>query len=131
MTTNEIITLIGTSLVAPLLAWGLAIAQRWILAKAKNETAKTVLLIASDAIYAAVAETNQIIVDEAKKDGTWSPETAKAAFERSVERAKQILGKAGEEALQRVVGDANTYIEAKIEETVRDTNRGVTACISQ
>jgi hypothetical protein len=87
----------------------------WLKAKTKNATIDKYIDRANDAILTAVAETMQTFVTVMKKEGKWDAEAAQKAFEMSMLRAREIIGKAALEALPEVVGDLEKWLTAKIE----------------
>lgn len=87
----------------------------WLKAKTKNATIDKYIDRANDAILTAVAETMQTFVTTMKNEGKWDAEAAKKAFEMSMLRAREIMGKAALEALPEVVGDIEKWLTAKIE----------------
>lgn len=87
----------------------------WLKAKTKNATIDKYIDRANDAVLTAVAETMQTFVTTMKQKGEWNEENAKKAFEMSMLRAREIMGKAALEALPEVVGDLEKWLTAKIE----------------
>lgn len=87
----------------------------WLKAKTKNATIDKYIDRANDAILTAVAETMQTFVTTMKNEGKWDTEAASKAFEMSMLRAREIMGKAALEALPEVVGDIEKWLTAKIE----------------
>jgi TRAP-type C4-dicarboxylate transport system substrate-binding protein len=126
MDATAIITLVVNAILVPLLMWGLAELSLYIRAKTAaikdNEiriAIEETLSAASDNIRIAVRETAQTYVDTLKKAGTFNEEAQREAFSRSYERAKVLMGEAGLEALEDVIENAEAWITAKIEATVK------------
>lgn len=125
--TQIIITLIQLLLV-PAILWGIkagvTFLQTRALAVQNTETRERLqyyLNMAAAAIETAVIETQQTFVDSIKGTEGWDKATMSAAFARSMERAKAIMGTAVYDGLTEAVGDVNEWITAQIEASVRGT----------
>lgn len=120
MNINELITIIVQSLLVPLLIWGILEARNYLVKKIKNEQARAILAQATDAAQKAVAETAQVYVDAIKGTKNWNAEAQREAAYRALHRAEQILGQEGVNLLYQTTGSVRTYLEAAIEQAVRD-----------
>lgn len=87
--------------------------------KTKNETAKTLLREAFDAVTDAVACTNQTYVDTLKKSGTFTPENQKEAFKKSYETAVSIMSQEAKDLIALTYGSLSEWLTTKIEAEVK------------
>lgn len=93
----------------------------WI--KTKIETDKTnlnakYLKMAADAIATATLETTQTYVESLKGQSAFDKEAQAEALQKSLNRAKEIMGEQTRVALEEIVGDINTYIISQIEASI-------------
>jgi len=123
---TQIIIIIIQLILAPLLIWGVkagvVFLQQKALAVQNADTRERIqyyLNLAAAAIQTAVTETQQTFVDSIKGTEGWDKATMSAAFARSMERAKAIMGVAIYDGLTEAVGDVNEWITAQIETAVR------------
>lgn len=122
---EEILMLIITTVLVPLLSWGVArltaLADAKI-AQIKNDTVRAAFMDARKelvaAVQAAVGETQQIYVDAIKKEGKFDKAAAERAFELARDRTIQIMSNAGMQIIEGATGAANELIAAEIEKTV-------------
>lgn len=121
MTINEILELILNAVLLPLIIWGATAFGNYIRVRIQSARIQGTLDLAINAITAAVGAVGQTFVDELKARGEFTSERALEAFQMAKERAIEILGERGIEMLIKVTGDAEAYINAKIEEIVRET----------
>lgn len=70
-----------------------------------------------------VQATNQVMVDELKKNGEFTKEVATEAFNKSKETALKMLSDEAAEIITNVYGDVSTYMDTLIEATVRDLKK--------
>ncbi len=120
---TEIIIAIIQLIIAPLLIWGVKEGIGYIKLKANNEKLAFYFDRAEDAIYTAVEEIQQTFVDDVKKRGTWDKEAATQAFELALSKAKSLMSQAVYDMIDHAVGDANTWLTAKIESTVYELKK--------
>ena len=130
--TQIIITLIQL-IIAPLAIWLTKEAVGYLKAKAgaiadatAHERVLHYLDLAAAAIETAVAETQQTFVSTIKHTEGWSAATAQEAYQRSRNKAIEIMGQATYMGLAEAVGDVNKWINARIEEAVLSGKTGVT-----
>lgn len=122
--TEIIITLIQL-IIAPLAIWMTKEAVTYLKTKAVaiqdtalHDRALYYLDLAAAAIETAVAETQQVFVSTIKHTDGWSSATAQEAYQRSRDKAVEIMGREVYAGLTEAVGDANKWINARIEEAV-------------
>lgn len=72
-----------------------------------------------DAVGKAVNYTNQTFVDEMKREGSFTKESAKEAFIRTRDMAEKLIDEEGRRIIKESYNDFDTYIKAAIEEQVR------------
>lgn len=73
-----------------------------------------------DMVVNVVQATNQIMVDELKKNGEFTKESATEAFIKSKETALKMLSDEAAGIIEDVYGDVSEYLDVLIEATVRD-----------
>lgn len=88
-----------------------------------NETASKYMDMAVDAVEQAVAFTAQTFVDTLKSSGGFTKEKQREAFQKSKDKALEILGDTTVAALGEIYGDFDAWIETKIEQVCRDLKR--------
>ncbi len=88
-----------------------------------NETASKYMDMAVDAVEQAVAFTAQTFVDALKSSGGFTKEKQCEAFQKSKDKALEILGDTTVAALGEIYGDFDAWIETKIEQVCRDLKR--------
>lgn len=76
---------------------------------------------AVDAVYAAVAQTNQTYVDALKGKNLFDSAAQKEAFAKTWDTAQLLITDAAMNAVATLYGDFNTWLTAKIEEITRMT----------
>lgn len=98
---------------------------KWTEGKAKIENDKiantldNVIKVVLDAVEA----TNQIFVDELKKNGEFTEETALEAFNITKERVLDMLSEDAADVITTVYGDIDIYLDTLIEATVRQLKK--------
>lgn len=118
--TSIVIVLIQL-VIAPLIIWGVKEGVGYLKQKANREKLNGYFDRAEDAILTAVEETQQIFVDAIKGTSGWDQAAMEQAFQRSLARSKVIMGDAVFKGLSEAVDDINSWIQAKIEQAVRET----------
>lgn len=84
-----------------------------------NEKSKHYIDEVTNAITTAVIYTSQTYVDSLKKNGAFTKQAQEKALAKAKETAISIISPAAADFINEVYGDLETYIEPKIEETVR------------
>lgn len=87
--------------------------------KIENETAKTLLSEAFDAVSAAVTSTNQTYVDTLKKSGTFTVENQKEAFQKSYDTAVQTMSQQAKDFIATAYGSLEKWLTTQIETQVK------------
>lgn len=122
-TVLALIELALTTVVLPLLAWGIKALTNWLKSKTENETLEKYINLASGAVELAVKETTQTYVDSLKKENAFDSAAQKIAFEKTLETAKGLLTEKALEAVATAYGDVNAWLSSKIESEVAASKR--------
>lgn len=120
-TVLNIIEVVITSIIVPLLAWGVKALVDWLKSKTDNATLEKYIDFASNAVELAVKQTTQTYVDSLKKQGAFNEAAQKEAFNKTLDTAKALLSEKAVEAINTVYGDVNEWLTSKIESTVAET----------
>lgn len=91
--------------------------------KIKNDKVQKTLDEVVEMVVNVVQATNQVMVDELKKNGEFTKEVAVEAFNKSKETALKMLSDEAAEIIANVYGDVSTYMDTLIEATVRDLKK--------
>ena len=91
--------------------------------KIENEKIATTLDNVVNMVLDVVESVNQTFVDELKKKGEFTEETAKEAFNKSKETALRMLSNESAEIITTVYGDVNVYLDTLIEATVKQLKK--------
>jgi hypothetical protein len=88
--------------------------------KINNDLVRRYLQEAVDVVLQAVAYTSQTYVDTLKKQGKFDAEAQKMAFNTAKDLALQLLTEDAKEMITDLYGDLTTWLDTKIEQTVRE-----------
>lgn len=121
MNINDVITVVLESVLVPALIYGVYLLRNYLNAKIKSAQLRDILDQATDAAVKAVSETSQVYVDNIKGTTEWNEEAQRHAFEMSKARLLDLLSVESWQLLETVTGNARAYLEAAIEEAVRDS----------
>ncbi len=91
------------------------------LAKTDNEIVKKYINIAADVINTAVIATTETYVKSMKNQNLFDKEAQKTALQMTKDTVIATLSEEAKAKLSNVYGDLNKFIEAKIEEAVKNT----------
>lgn len=91
--------------------------------KIENEKISTTLDGVVSMVLDVVEATNQTFVDELKKKGEFTEETAAEAFKISKDKALQMLSSESADIISTVYGDVNIYLDTLIEATVKQLKK--------
>lgn len=119
-TVLNIIEVAITSILLPLIAWGVSAFVKWLKSKTDNALIEKYIDFASNAVEMAVKETTQTYVDALKKEGKFDAEAQKEAFDRSFITAKGLLTDVATDAINIVYGDVDAWLKSKIESSVAE-----------
>ena len=84
----------------------------------KNERVNYTLDRLNKIIEKAVGAANQVIVNNAKDDGTFTPSFGKEIRDEVFESVLKVLGDEGKQLLNEALGDLDKYISDSIEDEV-------------
>lgn len=84
----------------------------------KNEKISFVLDRLDRIIKRAVGAANQVVVNNAKDDGTFTPSFGKKVRDEVFETVLKVLGDEGKQLLNEALGDLDQYISDGIEDEV-------------
>ena len=84
-----------------------------------DDTARRWLEDAFNAVITAVKCTNQTYVDTLKKNGTFTLENQREAFQKSYDTALSIMTQEVKDFIQSAYGDLNKWLTAQIEAQVK------------
>ena len=122
---EQILTIIITTVLVPLLSWGVSVLIKLAdakIAQIKNQTIRQAFYDAkrelAEAVKTAVSETQQVFVDAIKADGQFDKIAAEKAFNMSFDRVKEIMSDAAMEMIEDMTHGLNQLITAEIEKTV-------------
>jgi len=90
-----------------------------------NETATKYINMANEAVQSAVIYTTQTFVETLKKQDGFTKEKQIEAFNKSKDKALEILGETAVEALNEIYGDLDAWLTAKIEQVCWETKKPV------
>lgn len=116
----NIIEIAITSIIVPLIAWGVKEFTGWLKSKTDNALIEKYIDFADEAVSIAVKETTQTYVDSLKKQGTFDAEAQKEAFNRTFATAKGLLTEIAVDAITLVYGDVDKWLKSKIESKVAE-----------
>ena len=116
----KIIEVVLTSVIVPLLAWGVKNLVGWLKTKTNNAIVEKYLTFAGEAVTQAVKETAQTYVDTLKKEGKFDKEAQIEAFNRTRETALKLLTADALNIIEMVYGDADAWLRSKIEAAVAE-----------
>lgn len=84
----------------------------------KSEEAKFALDRLNNILKRAVGAANQVVVNNAKEDGTFTASYGRKVKEEVFETVLKVLGDEGNQLLNEALGDLHTYILNGIEDEV-------------
>lgn len=84
----------------------------------KNEEVKYAMDRLNEILRKAVGAANQVIVNNAKEDGTFTASYGKKVKEEVIETVLKILGDEGKNLLNEALGDLDEYISNGVEDEV-------------
>ena len=98
---------------------------KWTESKVKieNDKISTTLDGVVVMVLDVVEATNQVFVDELKKNGEFTEEAAAEAFRVSKDKALKMLSVEAAEIISTVYGDVNVYLDTLIEATVKQLKK--------
>lgn len=114
----NIISVVVTAVILPLISYAGARLIAWLNAKIKDENAKQQLTVATDIVTNAVRSVFQTYVEALKKNGTFDKESQKAALIKAKNDALAQMTDETKEYITKNYGNLETWIITQIESTI-------------
>ena len=91
--------------------------------RVENEKVANTLDNVVNMVLDVVESVNQVFVDELKKKGEFTKESAEEAFNKSKETALKMLSNDAADIITTVYGDVDVYLDTLIEATVKQLKK--------
>lgn len=114
----NIISVVVTAVILPLISYAGARLIAWVNAKIKDENAKQQLTVATDIVMNAVRSVFQTYVETLKKNGTFDKESQKVALIKAKDDALAQMSDEIKYYITKNYGDLETWITTQIESTI-------------
>lgn len=114
----NIISVVVTEVILPLISYAGARLITWLNTKIKDENAKQQLTVATDIVTNAVRSVFQTYVETLKKNGTFDKESQKAALIKAKNDALAQMSDEIKYYITKNYGDLETWITTQIESTI-------------
>jgi hypothetical protein len=114
----NIISVVVTAVILPLISYAGARLITWLNAKIKDENAKQQLTVATDIVTNAVRSVFQTYVEVLKKNGTFDKESQKVALIKAKKDALAQMTDETKEYITKNYGNLETWIITQIESTI-------------
>lgn len=114
----NIISVVVTAVILPLISYVGARLIAWLNAKIKDENAKQQLTVATDIVMNAVRSVFQTYVETLKKNGTFDKESQKVALIKAKDDALSQMSDEIKDYITKNYGDLETWITTQIESTI-------------
>ena len=114
----NIISVVVTAVILPLISYAGARLIAWLNAKIKDENAKQQLTVATDIVMNAVRSVFQTYVETLKKNGTFDKESQKVALIKAKDDALSQMSDEIKDYITKNYGDLETWITIQIESTI-------------
>lgn len=114
----NIISVVVTAVILPLISYAGARLIAWLNAKIKDENAKQQLTVATDIVTNAVRSVFQTYVETLKKNGTFDKESQKVALIKAKDDALAQMSDEIKDYITKNYGDLETWITTQIESTI-------------
>lgn len=114
----NIISVVVTAVILPLISYAGARIIAWLNAKIKDENAKLQLTVATDIVMNAVRSVFQTYVETLKKNGTFDKESQKVALIKAKDDALAQMSDEIKDYITKNYGDLETWITTQIESTI-------------
>ena len=114
----NIISVVVTVVILPLISYVGARLITWLNTKIKDENAKQQLTVATDIVTNAVRSVFQTYVETLKKNGTFDKESQKAALIKAKNDALAQMTDEIKEYITKNYGNLETWIITQIESTI-------------
>lgn len=114
----NIISVVVTAVILPLISYAGARLIAWLNAKIKDENAKQQLTVATDIVMNEVRSVFQTYVETLKKNGTFDKESQKVALIKAKDDALAQMSDEIKDYITKNYGDLETWITTQIESTI-------------
>ena len=114
----NIISVVVTAVVLPLISYAGARLIAWLNAKIKDENAKQQLTTATNIVTNAVRSVFQTYVEALKKNGTFDKESQKVALIKAKDDTLAQMNDEIKDYITKNYGDLETWIATQIESTI-------------
>lgn len=114
----NIISVVVTAVILPLISYAGARLITWLNAKIKDENTKQQLTVATDIVTNAVRSVFQTYVEALKKNGTFDKESQKVALIKAKNDALAQMTDETKEYITKKYGNLETWIITQIESTI-------------
>lgn len=114
----NIISVVVTAVILPLISYAGARLIAWLNAKIKDGNAKQQLTVATDIVMNAVRSVFQTYVETLKKNGTFDKESQKVALIKAKDDALAQMSDEIKDYITKNYGDLETWITTQIESTI-------------
>lgn len=115
----QAVLIVAVPVLAAAAIYGAQAGAKYLASKTDNDVIKKYLEDVADAVSTAVTYTSQTYVDQLKNSKSFSKENQKAALQKAVEKARDLLTEDARKFLEEAYGDLNEYLISKIEAEVR------------
>lgn len=114
----NIISVVVTTVILPLISYAGARFIAWLNTKIKDENAKQQLTVATGIVTNAVRSVFQTYVEALKKNGTFDKESQKVALIKAKNDALAQMSDEIKDYISKNYGDLETWIITQIESTI-------------
>lgn len=114
----NIISVVVTAVILPLISYAGARLIAWLNTKIKDENAKQQLTVATGIVTNAVRSVFQTYVETLKKNGTFDKESQKVALIKAKDDALAQMSDEIKDYISKNYGDLETWIITQIESTI-------------
>lgn len=116
----DVIGVLVTSILTPLLTWGGIELVKWLSTKTKNEKVQKYIEEATNAVVVAVSEVSQTYVETLKKEGKFDKDAQKVAFEKAKAQALALISSNSKKAINTIYNDFDYWLNLMIELKVKE-----------
>lgn len=124
MNTEQILTTIITAILLPLLAYAVKNGVAYLRSKVdeiENGTIRAIVQEAIGSVEQAVLYVMQTYVDALKTAGNFDKAAQEGALLKAKEAARELISTESQAIIETAYGDFETWLNTKIEQTVRAT----------
>lgn len=116
----DVIGVLVTSILTPLLTWGGIELVKWLSTKTKNEKVQKYIEEATNAVVVAVSEVSQTYVETLKKEGKFDKDAQKVAFEKAKAQSLALISSNSKKAINTIYNDFDYWLNLMIELKVKE-----------